>query len=234
MIKLSDRLQMIADEINTGETMCDVGTDHGFLPIYLWEKGISPKVIMADVSKGSLDKARDNCRMYYPAETFDLRLGDGLAVLSPGEADAVAIAGMGGILMTEILSAHPEVTESVKKFIFQPRSAAGKLRYWLLHNGFVIVKDQLVREGKFICNVITAVHGNFENQQILSLDDEDIRLDVPSWHEKDELTKEFIKRRITQEMSVLEGLSKAGDQWQDKIEKTKKDIEYLEGLYEAI
>lgn len=234
MIKLSDRLQMIADEINTGETMCDVGTDHGFLPIYLWEKGISPKVIMADVSKGSLDKARDNCRMYYPAETFDLRLGDGLAVLSPGEADAVAIAGMGGILMTEILSAHPEVTESVKKFIFQPRSAAGKLRYWLLHNGFVIEKDQLVREGKFICNVITAVHGSFENQEILSFDDEDIRLDVPSWHEKDELTKEFIKRRITQEMSVLEGLSKAGDQWQDKIEKTKKDIEYLEGLYEAI
>lgn len=234
MIKLSDRLQMIADEINTGETMCDVGTDHGFLPIYLWEKGISPKVIMADVSKGSLDKARDNCRMYYPAETFDLRLGDGLAVLSPGEADAVAIAGMGGILMTEILSAHPDVTESVKKFIFQPRSAAGKLRYWLLHNGFVIEKDQLVREGKFICNVITAVHGSFENQEILSLDDEDIRLDVPSWHEKDELTKEFIKRRITQEMSVLEGLSKAGDQWQDKIEKTKKDIEYLEGLYETI
>lgn len=234
MIKLSDRLQMIADEINTGETMCDVGTDHGFLPIYLWEKGISPKVIMADVSKGSLDKARDNCRTYYPAETFDLRLGDGLAVLSPGEADAVAIAGMGGILMTEILSAHPEVTESVKKFIFQPRSAAGKLRYWLLHNGFVIEKDQLVREGKFICNVITAVHGGFEDQEILSLDDEDIRLDVPSWHEKDELTKEFIKRRITQEMSVLEGLSKAGDQWQDKIEKTKKDIEYLEGLYEAI
>lgn len=234
MIKLSDRLQMIADEINTGETMCDVGTDHGFLPIYLWEKGISPKVIMADVSKGSLDKARDNCRMYYPAETFDLRLGDGLAVLSPGEADAVAIAGMGGILMTEILSAHPEVTESVKKFIFQPRSAAGKLRYWLLHNGFVIEKDQLVREGKFICNVITAVHGSFEDQEILSFDDEDIRLDVPSWHEKDELTKEFIKRRITQEMSVLEGLSKAGDQWQDKIEKTKKDIEYLEGLYEAI
>lgn len=234
MIKLSDRLKMIADEIEKGERMCDVGTDHGFLPIYLWERGISPHVIMADVSRGSLDKARDNCLMYYPSETFDLRLGDGLAVLKKGEVEAVAIAGMGGILMTEIMSAHPEVTESISKFILQPRSAAGKLRHWLLHNGFIISNDQLVREGKFICNVITAVHGEYENKEVLALDEEDIRLEVPFWHEKDELTREFIKRRIRQEMDVLEGLSKAGEQWKDKIEKTKKDIEYLEGLYEAI
>ena len=61
-MKLTPRLQKIADEIKPGETMADIGTDHGFLPLFLWEQGISPQVIMADISKGSLDKAAENCR----------------------------------------------------------------------------------------------------------------------------------------------------------------------------
>ena len=51
-MKLTPRLQKIADEIKPGETMADIGTDHGFLPLFLWEQGISPQVIMADISKG--------------------------------------------------------------------------------------------------------------------------------------------------------------------------------------
>ena len=58
-MKLTPRLQKIADEIKPGETMADIGTDHGFLPLFLWEQGISPQVIMADISKGSLDKAAE-------------------------------------------------------------------------------------------------------------------------------------------------------------------------------
>ena len=61
-MKLTPRLQVIANEIQQGETMADIGTDHGFLPLYLWEKGISPQVIMADISRGSLEKAAENCR----------------------------------------------------------------------------------------------------------------------------------------------------------------------------
>ena len=53
MIKLSDRLNVIAEEIEMGETVADIGTDHGFLPIFLWENRISPKVIMTDISEGS-------------------------------------------------------------------------------------------------------------------------------------------------------------------------------------
>ena len=52
----------IAQEVGQGETVADIGTDHGFLPLYLWEKGISPKVIMTDISQGSLAKARENCQ----------------------------------------------------------------------------------------------------------------------------------------------------------------------------
>ena len=78
MINLSERLLAIAQEVGKGETVADIGTDHGFLPLYLWEKGISPKVIMTDISQGSLAKARENCSRWYPDTEFDLRLGDGI------------------------------------------------------------------------------------------------------------------------------------------------------------
>ena len=81
MIKLTDRLQVLADQIEQKETMADIGTDHGFLPMALWERHICPKVIMSDVSPGSLEKARENAASLYPEEVFDLRLGNGIQVL---------------------------------------------------------------------------------------------------------------------------------------------------------
>ena len=103
MNKLSDRLQLIADQITKGETMADIGTDHGFLPINLWETGICSKVIMTDISEPSLRKAKGYAGAYQFGSDMDFRVGNGLQVLDKGEVDTVVIAGMGGILMTEIL-----------------------------------------------------------------------------------------------------------------------------------
>ena len=108
---------------------------------YLWENRICPKVIMADVSRGSLDKARDNCAMLYPGEVFDLRLGSGLEVLEDSEVDTVVIAGMGGILMTLIMTDDINKTMSMGKYVLQPRISSGRLRHWLLSNGFSITGD---------------------------------------------------------------------------------------------
>lgn len=236
MIALTDRLQMIADEINTGETMADIGTDHGFLPIYLWENRICPKVIMADVSKGSLDKARDNCNMLYPGEAFDLRLGNGLEVLSDGEVDTVVIAGMGGILMTQIMAADMAKTMSIKKYVLQPRISAGKLRQWLIANGFSITGDRLVREGRFICNIITAITQADRNLTKLqenisffsSLAEDDIRLEMPLWLAEEPLGREFIQRRVNSEKDILEQLKQSKDNSKQII--VNQNIEYLEGL----
>ncbi len=159
MINLSDRLQKIADNISKGETMADIGTDHGFLPIYLIQKELSPHVIMADISGPSLDKARRNAALYLGPETeaAEFRVGNGLKVLKPAEVDDIVIAGMGGKLMIDIMEADLEHTRSFKKFILQPRIGQGHLRKWLMENGFVIVGDDLVYEGRFIPEIITAV-----------------------------------------------------------------------------
>lgn len=154
-MKLSERLQYIADEIKCGETMADIGTDHGFLPLYLLEKKKCPKVIMADISSGSLKKAEINCKLVKPKGDYELRLGNGIDVLADGEVDTVVIAGMGGLLIADILEWNLKKSRSVKRYILQPRNNVGRLRHWLFSNGFSIVKEGIVREGKFLCEILT-------------------------------------------------------------------------------
>ncbi len=238
MIKLTDRLQLLADQIKQNETMADIGTDHGFLPIYLWENEISPKVIMADISPGSLDKARANCYELYPDVKFDLRLGNGIQILDNGEVDAVVIAGMGGKLMTEILGEDLKKSKSFKKLILQPRNGQAKLRSWLIENGFSIVKESLVRENKYICEVITVVPYVDENALSHSLDgliEDPICYEVPPWiTAAGELTAPFIQNKINIEEYALKGILKADITDTDREKVTRARIDYLQSLLGGI
>ena len=230
MVKLTPRLQKIANEIKAGETMADIGTDHGFLPIYLWEEGISPNVIMADISRGSLDKARDNCRMLHPEQEFDLRLGSGIEVLEKGEVDVVAIAGMGGILMTQILGADLKKAHSFSRIILQPRNHIGKLRYWLLNNGFKIVNEQLVREGKFICEILTV-----EPKEVavsLNQEENDIEYEYPHTliRFKNQLTEEYLQRKLSLEMQILRSMAMGSQTTEAQLRRARYRVEYLQYL----
>ena len=157
MIKLSDRLQIIADRIKPAETMADIGTDHGFLPIYLKETGICSRVIMADISEPSLGKARMNAAFCSEEirNGLEFRAGDGLQILSRGEVEAVVIAGMGGRLIRDIMAEDMDITRSVRRFVLQPRIGQGYLRKWLYLNGFSIISEDLVYEGDYIPEIIT-------------------------------------------------------------------------------
>lgn len=219
-MKLSDRLQMIADEINIGETMADIGTDHGFLPLYLLETKKCKKAIMADISQGSLQKARENCQLYFPEKVFDLRQGSGIEVLKDGEVDTVVIAGMGGILMTEILGNDTEKSHSIKKYILQPRNNIGKLREWLSKNSFTIIKEQLVRESKFIWEVLTVVNEN------------PIHYELPRslLTCKGPLLKEFLYNKLNMEVYIEENIGKAKDPDLEKLKECQYRIHYIKEM----
>lgn len=94
-LNLSDRLRLIAGLIKKGSKVADIGTDHGYLPIFLVKSGITDRVIAMDVRKGPLKKAEDNTRAFCVSDQIELRLSDGLAALEKGEADTVTISGMG-------------------------------------------------------------------------------------------------------------------------------------------
>lgn len=160
MIKLSQRLQALANFVPPGMRAADIGTDHAFLPCFLVNEGISPGVIGIDVNKGPYDAACRTVRSYCLEKLIDLRLGDGLKPLQAGEADVVILAGMGGAAMVDILEASPLVVDNFFRLIFQPMNSAETVRSWLSGNGWLITAEDLVKEEGRIYQIIAADKGH--------------------------------------------------------------------------
>ena len=150
MIQLSKRLQAVADLGKFGDTMADIGTDHGYIPIYLIQsKRISHAVAM-DIGKGPLLRAQEHIAKYQLDAYIETRLSDGAKELCCGEVSSVVIAGMGGVLMQKILRDSEEVFRGVKEIILQPQSEIEQTRRFLLDNGYEILEEDMVLEdGKY-------------------------------------------------------------------------------------
>ena len=233
MIQLTPRLAAIAKEINKGETMADIGTDHGFLPVALWEQGVCPKVILADVNQGPLDKAKYNASESHPGVEFDCRLGDGLKVIEPGEVDVIVIAGMGGTLMTEILGENIEKTWSYKKLILQPRKDIGELRWWIYNNCMCITNEQLVRENKYIWPVLTVEP--IEKACIGNLGKERIEWEYPRrlLDFLNPLTEEYILMKLKLEEEILQNME-TGNQEGEAMFRQRNRVRYMKDLLRDI
>lgn len=158
-MKLSMRLQKIADFVPHNSIVADIGTDHGYIPRYLIEENISKLVIASDVSKGSLDKTISYIDELKLNHKIIPRLGDGLEVIKAFEVDTLVIAGMGGLLIRDILEKDKNITNSISNFIFQPMVAAKELRDYLLNNGFIIIDEELVLEEDKFYEIIFAKKG---------------------------------------------------------------------------
>ena len=102
-MQLSKRLQAVADLVTPGSRLADVGTDHGYVPIWLYEQGIIPSAIAMDLREGPLNRAKENIAVHDLSDGITVRLSDGLEKLLSGEADSIVIAGMGGMLVKKIL-----------------------------------------------------------------------------------------------------------------------------------
>ncbi len=143
---ISKRLGAIASMVRRGSKVADVGTDHGLLPIYLIEQDISPFVIATDIGASPAAVARKNVKAAKLESYIDVRVGDGLAPVSPDHADDIVIAGMGGETIAEILSAAPWVKDPHYRLILQPMTHAEAVHAWLLENGFSIREERFLED----------------------------------------------------------------------------------------
>jgi tRNA (adenine22-N1)-methyltransferase len=150
LAKYTDRIRKIASYVEAGESVADIGPDHGYLSIWLRSEGVSPLVIMTDIAEGPLSIARRNAEKY---GVTDCRLGDGLEPLSPGEVDAVVIAGMGGETIIGIMEADPAKTASFPKYVLQPRTKADVLRSWIAER-YEIAEDAVAEERGRSCSIL--------------------------------------------------------------------------------
>ncbi len=149
-MKLSQRLQAIADFVDKGSCVGDIGTDHGQLPCYLVEEGIALRVVAGDINALPLAGAQKRITELGLDAQISTRLGNGLSILEPGEVEVVTISGMGGSLMTDILHSAEAVVSSLKQLVLQPNLAAHLLRRWAMENEWHIEQEKLLyEEGRY-------------------------------------------------------------------------------------
>ncbi|WP_313756377.1 class I SAM-dependent methyltransferase [Tissierella sp.] len=225
-MKLSDRLLAIANLVPKNSIVGDIGTDHGYIPAYLIENKISKKVIGTDISKGSLDKIIEYVKELGFENKIDTRLGDGLEVIKPYEVDTLIIAGMGGLLIRDILEKHRKTSDSIIDFILQPMVAAKELRQYLIANNFEIIKEELVKEENKYYEIIHAKKGKYFLEK-------DIYYEISSLliHDKHSLLKEFVESKIIATKKIIKELDGMNT---DKSKERHIELDRLIKEYEEV
>lgn len=145
-LHLEPRLQCLADCVPSGARLADIGTDHGYLPVWLLRSGRIPFAIASDINAAPLEHARRTARKYCVEDRMEFRLCAGLDAVKTGESDTVVVAGMGGENILSILGAAPRIRDSDALFLLQPMTKAELLRQWLAENGFCTESERLVRD----------------------------------------------------------------------------------------
>lgn len=152
--KLTPRLLLCAEFVRSKVNVCDIGTDHAYLPIYLAYIGKAKSALACDINEGPLENGKLNIEKYGMINTVSTRLSDGLLNVSENEADDIIIAGMGGELIAKIVSEALWLKNSNKRLILQPMTRSEVLREYLFNNGFVIEKEKCVLSEKRIYSVM--------------------------------------------------------------------------------
>lgn len=226
-MKLSNRLLSLASFITKNSIVADIGTDHGFIPMYLIENNISKHVIATDVSMGSLNKTISYINDLEFIGKIEARLGNGLEVIKPFEVDTVVIAGMGGLLIRDILDKDINISNSVTNFVLQPMIAVKELREYLFSNHYKIVDEDLVKEDNKYYEIIYAKKG-------VDYIDKEIYFEISKRiiDKKHPLLKEFINHKIAIASNILNNLEdKTSEKSKNRYEELTKLIkEYKEVL----
>ncbi len=148
-MEISKRLQTVADLVSY-PVMADIGTDHGYVPLYLYQNGKVEKAFACDLNQQPLEKAKQNIQMANAQNVIITRLGSGLTPIAPHEVQTAVIAGMGGMLMLHILQESKEVVDSLEELILSPQHDIDKVRKYIHRIGFAITKELMVKEdGKY-------------------------------------------------------------------------------------
>lgn len=159
MIELSKRMQSVADMIQPCDAVGDIGCDHAFVSIYLVEQHRAKRVIASDVRRGPIAIAKRNIEAMNLSDQIEIRMGDGLDTIVPGEVNAVVLAGMGGMLMIDILERGEEVVTRCDQLVLQPQSDIEKVRRYLAEKGYHLADEQmLIDAGKYYNLLDVRVH----------------------------------------------------------------------------
>lgn len=156
---MDKRLLSLIEKIPAGKGVIDVGTDHGYVPVYLALHGYEGNILASDINSGPLRTGLQNAQEAGVEDKIGFILCNGLEKCPPEAVDTILIAGLGGDTMAGILDREEWVMDRNYLLILQPMTKAEVLRYWLVHNGFEILSEQLCEEGGKVYQILTSRFG---------------------------------------------------------------------------
>lgn len=157
---LDGRLSSVGKFVRQGAVFADIGTDHGYLPLALLSEGVISHAVLADINEGPLSSARENAREAGLYDKCTFHLGDGARELSGLGITDIAIAGMGGELIVDIIENAPHLHKSGVRLILQPMSHQGDVREYLAKVGFSIIsEDYSYSQKKYYVTIVAEYTG---------------------------------------------------------------------------
>ena len=229
MIELGERLTRVASFVPNGSKVCDVGSDHAYLPVYLIQNDQIACAIAGEVVEGPYLSAKQTVSDYRMENRIEVRLGDGLQILSKeDDITAVTICGMGGELISRILEAgyNGGHLNGRERLILQPNVAEHFVREWLMNHSYHIVEETVVEDNHRLYEIIVAEpvdkrveYTELELKYGPILLKESSELSVAKWNRMNRKNKE-----------ILEQLQQSKTPQHEKIEQFEKAFNELQGV----
>lgn len=226
-MELRKRLKFIIKNVDKTNVLADIGTDHGYIPLYAVKNKICKRVIATDINKLPLDKAKLNAILEGVDEELEFRLGNGLEPLKDKEANVVIIAGMGGNLIKEILEKSINKVNELDYLVLQPAQNPEVLREYLYNNGYEIIKEDLCLDEEIY----------YELFKVKRKEGEDTKLD-PIYYEvspkllmeKHPLLKDYLKLKIDSYKRVLEHINEETENAKIRKESINEKISLISNI----
>ena len=211
----------MADMVGVNCRLADIGTDHGYLPVWLLQLGKITYAIASDINAEPLNHARQSAREY-GVSGIDFRLCGGLEAIAPTEVDTIVIAGMGGETIIHILEQATWSKDGKHTLLLQPMTKTELLRDWLADHGYRFIKERLVWDKDYLYPVMQVTGGDQPKLTTLQR-----RVGVAM--SDDPLYGEYLTQHIAKLQRAIDGMNSShNDGNQAKVQEFSALLQELE------
>lgn len=221
-MQISDRLKTIADCVNRGNIVADIGCDHGLTSIYLIDNNIAAYVYAMDINDGPLKSAKANIRHYGFESNIELRISDGIKALDASDnVQTILISGMGGQLVIDILKElnnKPDVEKNLNQLVLSPQSDLHKVRQYLITSGYNIYNEIIIFDGGKYYNVICATPGKVQKYKTYEYKYGKILIE-----KRDAVFYEYLQNELKKKNNILLKIQTVSDS-SERINETAKEL----------
>ena len=231
-VVLSKRLKALACMVTPGRRVVDVGCDHGFVSIYLVQRGISPQVLAMDVRTGPLSRAKEHIAEAGLGGYIETRLSDGLLAYQEGEADSLICAGMGGRLMMKILTESRGKARGFQELILQPQSELPAFRRFLREEGYQLLDENIIwEEGKYYF-LMKVRYGGKDSQTVQANETEQVLADkfgALLLQRRSPVLKQYLEDNLQNKYQIEASLARSEkERARERLKEVQQEIADLE------